>query len=184
MSDIVKDQEAKMKKSLENTQKVLASLRTGRASPQILDGITVEYYGSSVPLKQLATITVPEPRQLLLQPFDKSAAGEIEKAIQKSDLGIQPRQEGGMIRLILPQPTEERRKELVKVARKSAEEGKVAVRNIRREGLDSLKKDEESKTISQDAHKQLEDRIQKLTDKFTKEIDEMLKGKEQEILTL
>lgn len=184
MPDIVKDQEDKMKKSIENTQRTLASLRTGRASPQILDSITVEYYGAAVPLKQLATITVPEPRQLLLQPFDKGAAVEIEKAIQKSDLGIQPRIEGGVIRLILPQPTEERRKELVKVARKSAEEGKIAIRNIRRDGIDAVKKDGENKSLSEDARKQMEDRIQKLTDRFTKEIEDMLKGKEQEILTL
>ena len=173
-----------MKKTVETTQKTFASLRTGRASPSLLDTITVEYYGSPVPLKQLANITVPESRQLLLQPFDKGAIANIEKAIQKSDLGIQPKVEGASIRLILPQLTEERRKDLVKIARKSAEEGKVAIRNIRRDGLDALKNGKGDGKLSEDAQKQLEEQIQKITDKFSKEIDTLLKTKEEEIMTL
>ena len=173
-----------MKKSLESTRKYFASMRTGRASPGILDSITVEYYGTTVPLKQLANVSVPEPRQLMVQPYDKGSIADIEKAIMKSDLGIQPRTEGGVIRLPLPQLTEERRKELVKLAKKAAEEGKVSLRNIRRDGHEAAKGGVGGEKVSEDAKKQLEEKIQKLTDKYSKEIDDLTKNKEEEILTL
>ncbi len=140
MQDVIKDSEHKMKTAIEVVKKNFAAVRTGRANPALLDHVKVSYYGADVPLKQLASVSAPQTRMLQVTPFDKNSAKDIEKAILTSDLGVNPRQEGGVIRIFLPEPTEERRKELVKVIKKEAEEGKIAVRNVRREAIETLKK--------------------------------------------
>ena len=145
MQDAVKESEAKMKKAIEVLKKNFVAVRTGRANPALLDHINVDYYGAPVPLKQLASISVPESRQLLISPFDKNSAQESEKAILTSDLGINPRREAGVIRLMLPDMSEERRKQLVKVIKKESEDAKVAIRNVRREANDALKKQKNEK---------------------------------------
>src|SRR5256885_12288138 len=166
-------------KSVEHARNEFTTVRTGRASSGLLDRITVDYCGTPTPLKQLATINVPEPRMLTIQPFDPSSIKSIEKAIQESDLGLQPSNDGKLIRLPMPQPTEERRKALVKVVRKIAEEGKVAVRNDRRDAVHHLK---ELKDVGSDDERRAEDNVQKLTDEHTKTIDDLLKHKEAEIM--
>src|SRR6476469_7753312 len=170
---------SRMDKSVEHARNEFSTVRTGRASSGLLDRITVDYYGTSTPLKQLATINVPEPRMLTIQPFDPTSIKAIEKAIQKSDRGLTPSNDGKVIRLPMPQPTEERRKELVKVVRKIAEEGKVAVRNVRRDAVHHLK---ELKDVGSDDERRAEDNVQKLTDEHTKTIDDLLKHKEAEIM--
>ncbi len=182
VKDILIDAEERMKKSIEHLRTDLASLRAGRANPAMLDKIMVDYYGEPTPINQLANITVPEARLLIIQPWDKSSIAEIEKAVLKSDLGINPNNDGNVIRIAIPQLTEERRKDLVKVVKKRAEENRVAIRNIRREANDMLKSSEKDKLISEDENKKGMDDIQKLTDKFIKEVDIILQAKEKDIM--
>jgi ribosome recycling factor len=182
MPDIIKDAEDKMKKAVENAKKNFAGVRTGRASASLLDHITVEYYGTHVPLKQLASVAVPEPRLIVVQPYDKNSAKMIEKAIQTSDVGINPISEGGRIRLPMPPLTEERRRDLVKLVKKEAEEARVSLRNIRRDAIAHLKKQKEEKHISEDMEKNQEEATQKLVEKYSAEIDTLLKNKESEIM--
>src|ERR671922_38275 len=181
IEDFLADATRRMDKSIESTRQEFNSVRTGRASAALLDRVQVDYYGTPTPLKQLATINVPEPRMLTIQPFDPSSVKAIEKAIQESDLGLTPSNDGKMIRLPMPQPNEERRKELVKVVRKLAEEGKVAVRNIRRDVMHHLQELTRNHEIGDDDERRAEERVQKLTDEHTKTIDELLKHKEAEI---
>lgn len=173
--------EEKMEKSLQNTRTDFQSIRTGRANPALLHRIHVEYYGTETPLQQLATISVPEARMLVIQPFDKNALAEIDKAIQKSDLGITPTNDGKVLRLNIPPLTEERRREYVKVAKKIAEEGKVAVRNIRRDTIDQIKKLEKD-GLPQDSSKDFQGEVQELTDKYIAKIDKAVEEKEAEIM--
>ena len=182
MQDAVKESESKMLKAIEVLKRNFAGVRTGRANPALLDHVNVNYYGAAVPLKQLASVSVPEPRQLLITPYDKNASPEIEKAILTSDLGINPKREAGAIRLMLPEPSEERRKELVKKVKKEAEEAKVAVRNVRREANESLKKQKSKKEITEDDEKVLDKKVQDLTNKYCAEIDKLLSAKEKEIM--
>lgn len=182
MQDAIRESEAKMKKAVDALKKNFAGVRTGRANPALLDHINVNYYGAPVPLKQIASISVPEPRQLLITPYDKNASQDIEKAIMTSDLGINPKREANVIRLMLPEPSEERRKDLVKMIKKESEEAKVAVRNVRREGIDSLKKQKSSKAITEDDEKTQDKKVQELTDKYCKEIDALLAAKEKEVM--
>ena len=172
----------KMEQAVAHLKEELAGIRTGRAAPGLLNRITVEYYGTPVPLNQLAGISVPEPRLLQVQPFDKTAISAIEKAIQSSDLGITPSNDGQVIRLAFPQLTEERRKELVKQVHHRAEEGRVAVRNVRRHAKDDMEKLERDGAISEDDLMRGEKDLQKLTDRFVSEIDEIQQHKEKELL--
>jgi ribosome recycling factor len=172
----------KMEQAVAHLKEELAGIRTGRAAPALLNRITVEYYGTPVPLNQLAGISVPEPRLLQVQPFDKTAISAIEKAIQTSDLGITPSNDGQVIRLAFPQLTEERRKELVKQVHHRAEEGRVAVRNVRRHAKDEMEKLEHDGAISEDDLMRGEKELQKLTDRFVAEIDEIQQHKEKELL--
>lgn len=175
------DAKDKMHKAILHLKEEMGSIRTGRASPALLSRITVDYYGATVPLQQLASITVPEPRTLMVQPFDKNSIQSIEKALQASDLGITPSNDGQVIRLNIPQLTEERRKELIRVVHGRAEEGRVAVRNVRRHQKDELEKLEKDHAISEDDLKRAEKDLQKLTDQFISEVDEILVHKEQEL---
>ncbi len=179
---IYKDVDGKMKKSIEHLKKDLNSIRTGRASVSLLEGINVDYYGEPTPLNQMATISVPESRLLTIQPWDPTLLEKVEKAILQSDLGLTPSNDGKIIRVSVPMLTEERREQLVKLVKKIAEESKVAVRNIRREGNESLKAMEKSKDISQDDYHKAMDRVQKITDGFVTDVDEIINGKEQEIM--
>lgn len=163
-------------------RKEFGKVRTGRASTALLEGIVVEYYGATTPLNQLATLSAPEPRLLVIQPFDRSAIGEIEKAILKSDLGLTPTNDGKIIRVPIPQLTEERRKELVKHVRRIAEEFRVSVRNHRRVAIEHLKESEKKKELTADDFKHGQDRVQKLTDESIARVDRVLKGKEEEIM--
>jgi ribosome recycling factor len=172
----------KMEQAVAHLREDLASIHTGRAAPAVLHRITVEYYGTPVPLNQLANVNVPEPRLLQVQPFDKNAIGAIEKAIQSSDLGITPSNDGNVIRLAFPPLTEERRKELVKQVHHRAEDGRVAVRNVRRHTKEELEKLERDGGISEDDLIRAEKELQKLTDRFVAEIDEMQSHKEQELM--
>ena len=178
----MRDAEHKMDQALTHMKDDLAGIRTGRAAPAVLNRVTVEYYGTPVPLNQLAGVTVPEPRLLQVQPFDKSAIGAIEKAIMSSDLGITPNNDGNVIRLAFPPLTEERRKELVKQVHHRAEEGRVAVRNVRRHAKDEMEKLEHDGAISEDDLARAEKDLQKLTDRFVAEIDEIQGHKEQELM--
>lgn len=183
MHELVTRAEESMEKAVEHLAKDLASIRTGRATPALLDRITVEYYGTQTPINQLATISVPESRVLLIQPWDKSAVAGIERAIMKSDLGITPASDGTVLRLVLPQPTQERRQELVRMVRKKAEEGRVAIRNVRRDTNEGLKAQQKKDGgISEDELKRLQGEVQKLTDKYIKEVDNVLAVKEKEIM--
>ena len=174
--------ENKMGKTIAALQADLGAIRAGRANPAILDKVTVEYYGVATPIQQVGTVAVPEPRTITIQPWDASILGEIEKAILKSDVGINPNNDGKMIRLNFPPLTEERRKELVKGISKRGEEAKVAVRNIRRDALEGFKKQKKDGEITEDDLKNLETKIQKLTDKFVAEVDSVVAAKEKEIL--
>jgi ribosome recycling factor len=178
IDDLIQDATRRMDKSVESMHAELNTIRTGRASAALLDRVQVDYYGQKTPLKQLATINVPEPRMLTVQPFDPNAMRDIERAIQESDLGLNPSNDGKIIRLPIPQLTEERRAELVKVARQIAEEGRVAVRNVRRDVIHHLK-DEEA--VGADDERRAEERVQKLTDEHVHKIDDLLKRKEAEI---
>ncbi len=182
LKELVAQQEARMNKTIETLKHEFASIRTGRASVALLDKVMVDYYGTPSPINQVANISVPEPRMILVAPWDKGMIGAIEKAILQSDLGLNPGNDGAQIRLAIPQLTEERRKEIVKVVSKKAEEAKVAVRNIRRDANEMLKKEEKAKTITEDDSKDGLDRIQKLTDKKIKQIDELKDVKEKDVL--
>jgi len=178
----MKDAEHKMDQAAAHLKDDLAGIRTGRATPAVLSRVTVEYYGTQVPLNQLAGVTVPEPRLLQVQPFDKTAISSIEKAIQSSDLGITPNNDGNVIRLAFPPLTEERRRELVKQVHARAEDGRVAVRNVRRHAKDELEKLEHDGDISQDDLARAEKDLQKVTDRFVAEIDQIQGHKEQELM--
>lgn len=182
--EIYKDTRSRMKKSVEAMKKDFMGIRTGRATPAILDTIKVEAYGQEMAIKQLASISIPEPRMIVIQPWDKSVIGDIEKAILKSDLGINPINDGKLLRLVFPPLTEERRKELVKVVKKRAEEAKISVRNVRRDSIDFLKEMEKEGDISEDDLHRGEDEIQRITDDFTDEIDRILEAKEKEIMEI
>jgi len=172
----------KMDHTIESLKKEFASIRTGRASLALLDGIKVDYYGTPTPLQQLASLSIPESRQIAIQPWEQKIIPDIEKAIMKSDLGITPTNDGKVIRINIPVLTEERRKQLVKVVKKNAEDAKVAVRNIRRDTNEGIKKLEKEKKLSEDDTKKYLDEIQKLTDYYIKKIDEILQHKEKEIM--
>ena len=180
--EILNESEGNMKKTIEAVKKEFASLRAGRATPALLDKIMVNYYGTPTPINQLANISVPEARLLIIQPWDKGAFAEIERAIMKSDLGITPASDGTVIRLAVPQLNQERRTELLKVIKKKAEEGRVAVRNLRRDINDKLKSEQKDGALTEDELKRNQEEVQKLTDKYIKEIDGMLANKEQEIM--
>jgi ribosome recycling factor len=175
---------AKMEKTLSSLKTDLNKIRTGRASLALFDDIRVDYYGTPTPLNQMATLSIPEPRLITVQPWDASIIGEIEKAILKSELGVTPANDGKIIRITIPRLTEERRKELVKVVKKMAEGAKVAIRNIRREANDQLKGWEKNKKISQDQLHQWMDKVQKSTDQFIERVDSVLAAKEKEILEI
>ena len=176
--------EDKMKKTLVALGNDYAGLRAGRANPAVLDRLRVDYYGASSKINEVAAVSVPEPRMLMIQPWDVTLVKEIEKAILASDIGITPSNDGKVIRLSFPQPTEERRKELAKEAKKLGEDAKVAVRNVRRDALDKFKKQEKAKEITEDEMKSIETDVQKLTDKYTAEIDKMVAEKEKEIMVV
>ncbi len=183
MDERIKVYEEKMQKTVDFLASEFATIRAGRANPHVLDKIKVDYYGTPTPLQQVGNITVPEPRMIQIAPWEKTLIKEIEKAIMMSDLGITPSNDGSVIRLVFPELTEERRKDLVKDVKKKGEENKVAVRNVRRDGNDAFKK--LAKTdVSEDEIKQLEEQLQKLTDKFIKTIDGMIDEKSKEILTV
>ncbi|GED70206.1 ribosome-recycling factor [Brevibacillus reuszeri] len=179
---VLKDMEDRMNKAINTLKKDLSSLRAGRANPAMLDRVLVDYYGSPTPISQLANISVPEPRMLIIQPWDKAALKEIDRALQQSDLGISPSNDGVVIRMVIPPLTEERRKDLVKLAGKSGEDSKVAIRNIRRDANDDIKKLEKAATISEDESRRHQESIQKTTDKFIAEVDKIVKDKEKDIL--
>lgn len=173
----------KMVKAVDHLAFDFSTIRAGRANPHVLDKIRVDYYGTPTPIQQVGNVTVPEPRMIQIAPWEKSLIKDIEKAIMTSDIGITPSNDGAVIRLVFPELTEERRKDLVKDVKKKGEEGKVAIRNIRRDGNDAFKKLAKTE-VSEDEIKQLEDELQKLTDKFVKEIDKLVDEKSKEILTV
>jgi ribosome recycling factor len=182
IDELLGDAQRRMDKTVEATQHEFNTVRTGRASAALLDRITVDYYGQQTPVKQLATINVPEPRLLTIQPFDPSSLKQIERALLESDLGISPSNDGKLIRLPIPQLTEERRKELVKIVRHLAEEGRVAIRNVRRDVMHDLKELARDGEVGDDEEHRAEDRLQKVTDDHVHRIDDLLKKKEEEIL--
>jgi ribosome recycling factor len=182
IGQIMDDGKARMEEVIVRTKKAFASVRTGRANPALLDRIMVSYYGTPTPLNQMASVSVPEPRMLVITPWDKSSIKDIEKAILTSDLGLVPNNDGSVIRLAIPPLTEERRKELVRLVRKDAEDHRVAVRNIRRDLNEAANKLEKDGEISEDDLRRAQDDIQKLTDRFIEQIDELLKAKEKEIM--
>ena len=184
MSDFVKDAEVKMQKSVEAVKADFSSVRAGRANASVLDRVQVEYYGSLTPLNQVASISSPDPRQLVIQPWDSSLLREIEKAILTSELGINPQNDGKVIRLTFPQLTEERRKELTKQVHKYAEGGKVAVRNIRRDVMDKIKAAKKMSEITEDDAKDYEKKLQDVTDKYVKKLDELAAEKEKELMSV
>ena len=182
MEALLKDTAAKMTRSIESFRKELGKIRTGRASFSLLDGVKVDYYGTLTPLQQVGTLSVPESRLITVTPWDAKMIGPIEKAIQAAGLGLNPSSDGKVVRVPIPPLTEERRKELVKLVKKMAEDARVAVRNVRREAIERTKEKEKKKEISEDAMKRGQERIQKETDAFVKKIDDILKAKEQEIM--
>ena len=184
MDERIQKYEEKMKKTLASLEAELTTIRAGRANPHILDKLTVDYYGSPTPFQQVANITVPEARMIQIQPWESSLIKGIEKAILTSDLGLNPSNDGKIIRLIFPELTEERRKELVKDIKKKGEAAKVAVRNIRRDANDAYKKLKKEEDVSEDEIKELEDKIQKLTDKYIKDVDAAVENKGKEIMTV
>ncbi|KSU62543.1 ribosome recycling factor [[Bacillus] enclensis] len=179
---IIANAKERMTKAIQTFSRELASIRAGRANASLLDKITVDYYGAPTPVNQLAGISIPEARMLVIQPYDKSALGDIEKAILKSDLGITPTSDGNILRIVVPALTEERRKELVKLVKKEAEDAKVAIRNIRRDANDDLKKKEKNGDITEDDLRGYSDDVQKATDESIAKIDNIAKEKEKEIL--
>ena len=182
IDELIQDGTRRMDKSIEATHEHFNSVRTGRASASLLDRIAIDYYGQPTPLKQLATINVPEPRLLTIAPFDPGSLKAIDKALQESDLGLTPSNDGKTIRLPIPQLTEERRKELVKIVRQMAEEGRVAIRNVRRDVMSDLKELVQNGDVGDDEERRAEERVQKLTDEHVKKIDDLLKHKEAEIM--
>lgn len=178
----LKDADGKMTKAVDATRSEFASVRTGRATPALLDRLHVEAYGAAVPLKQVASVSTPDARSLQITAFDRNTVGDIRKAIEKSDLGLTPNVDGSTIRLSIPPLTEDRRKDLVKVVRKKAEDGKIAVRNVRHKIHDELKAELKDHKITEDESKRLQDQLQKLTDKHIKEIDSLVSVKEKEIM--
>lgn len=182
VKEIYSNHEEKMQKALDALRKEYSTLRAGRATTSLLDKINVDYYGSPTPVNQVANISVPEPRMIIIQPWEKNMLGVIEKAILKSDLGLTPNSDGAVIRLNIPQLTQERRTELVKVVHKKSEDARVAVRNLRRDANEAVKKVEKDKTISEDEAKKGQEDMQKLTDKYIKEIDKIMAAKEKEIM--
>lgn len=184
MSEQTKVFEEKMKKSVSNLNSELLTIRAGRANPHVLDKVTVEYYGAEVPINQVASVSTPEARIIAISPFDSTILKEIEKAINMSDIGINPNNDGKVIRLIFPELTEERRKELTKDVKKKGEDSKVAIRNIRRDAMDAVKKAEKANEITEDTLKNLEEEIQKLTDSNIAEIDKLVESKDKEIMSI
>lgn len=182
IKDIYVSHEEKMKKAIEALRREFVTLRAGRATPALLDKITVDYYGTPTPITQVANISVPEPRMITIQAWEKTMIAQIEKAILKSDLGLTPNSDGVVIRLNIPQLTQQRRTELVKVVHKKAEENRIAIRNLRRDANDIVKKLEKEKSISEDEAKKAQEDMQKLTDKYIKEVDQVMSAKEKEIL--
>ena len=184
IDEIYEDLKERMGKSIETLKREYSRLRTGRASSSLLDGIRVSYYNTPTPLNQMASIAVPEPRLIVIQPWDKTALGDIEKAILKSELGLTPMNDGKVIRITIPPLTEERRKDLVKVARKMAEDNKIAIRNIRRDANDMLKDLKNEKDISEDQLYRSQEEVQQITDEFISKVDEICAAKEKEILEI
>lgn len=184
IKEILSTAQTKMQKTIEVLRVDLASVRAGRASVSLLDKVMVEYYGTPTPVNQVASVTVPEPRMIVIQPWEKNLLKDIERAIMKSDLGLNPNSDGSVIRLNLPQLTEERRKELVKTVHKKAEDARVSIRNLRREANDYVKKAEKAKEITEDEAKKANDDIQKMTDKFIKEVDTVMEHKEKEVMEI
>ena len=182
ITKLLNEVEEKMKHSIDAAKKEFAGVRTGRANPGILDRVMVEYYNTLTPLNQLGSITVPDARTLLIQPWDKTAINAVEKAILKADLGLNPANDGTVIRIAIPPLTEERRKELVKLVKKEAEEKRVMVRNLRRDANERIKQMEKDKEISEDEARRAEDSVQKLTNKYIEQIDKLLEHKEKEIM--
>lgn len=182
IENVKKDAKSRMEKAVEVLRADLLKLRTGKATPALLDSVSVDYYGSAMPVKQVANVSAPEPRLLVIQPWEKNMLGEIEKAILKSDLGLNPTNDGIVIRIPIPQLTEERRRDLVKVAKKNAEDSKVAIRNIRRDANDRLKGAQKNGDISEDNMHDAQDDVQKLTDEYVKKIDDIAALKEKEIM--
>ena len=184
MDQKLKIYEEKMEKCVDYLASEFAAIRAGRANPNVLNKIRVDYYGTPTPIQQVANVSVPEPRMIQIAPWDRSLIKAIEKAIMTSELGINPNNDGSVIRLIFPEVTEERRKQLAKDVKKKGEEQKVAVRNVRRDGVDAVKKMEKASEITEDDRKDLEDQLQKLTDKFIKNIDKAVEEKTKEIMTV
>jgi ribosome recycling factor len=182
IADVITDTKTRMAKAIEATKHEFSSLRTGRASPALLEQIRVDYYGTPTPINQLATITVPEPRLLVVQPWDRKMVKDIERGILKSELGLVPSSDGTHVRVPIPSLTEERRKELVKIAHRHAEEGRVAIRNVRREAKEMIEKLEEDGDISEDDAKRGLDELQKLTDKYIADVEALLASKDKEIM--
>lgn len=182
LTELYQDTESKMDKTLESLGRELATIRTGRASLSILDGISLEYYGSQSPLNQVATLSVPESRLIVIQPWDPSVIKDIEKAIMRSDLGLTPNNDGKVIRIPIPPLTEERRMQLVKLVKKCGEEAKIAMRNIRRDAISDAKEFEKEKVISEDELHRAQDEIQKITDRLIEKVDELIEKKEKEVL--
>ena len=184
MSERVKEYSDKMAKTIDHLQNEYATVRAGRANPHVLDKLRVDYYGTPTPIQQVGNVSVPDPRTIQIQPWEKNILKDIEKAIQASDIGINPTNDGNVIRLVFPELSEERRKDLAKEIKKKGEDAKVAVRNIRRDGNDAFKKLTKAEDLSEDEVKDLEDELQKLTDKYIKEIDSMVDTKSKEIMTV
>jgi len=182
IEDVLKETESKMKKAVAALERDLGGVRTGRASARLVDNVKVDYYGTPTPLNQVASITVPEARLILIQPWEKSLTPTIEKAILKSDLGLNPSTQGNVIRLQIPELTEERRKDLVKVVRKKVEDGRIAVRNVRRQALETFREMQKEKEISEDEEKRAEKQLQEITDKYIANVDETGKLKEEEVM--
>ncbi len=182
VNDVLDHAKDRMGKAEDALKRELATIRTGRASPALVDHVRVDYYGTATPISQLATVAAPEARLLTIQPWDRKALGAIEKAIQKSDLGLNPANDGSIIRLVIPQLTEQRRKELTKLVQRRVEEARVAVRNIRRDGQDELKKSERAKEVSEDEHRRGADQLQKITDQTIASLERVGQQKEAELL--
>lgn len=182
VNTVMKETKARMEKTLDATKHDFSTVRTGKANPQLLDSVQVDMYGSKMPLNQVATISAPEPAMITIQPWDKNALQPIEKAIQKSDLGLNPSNDGNMIRIVIPPLNEERRKEFVKLIKKMAEDGRIAVRNHRRDAIETLRKAEKDKEISEDDSRRLQKEVQELTDSYIEKVDEAVESKEAEIM--
>ena len=184
IDEIQLESEERMANSVEHTREELVTIRTGRANPSMFNGVVAEYYGVPTPITQMSSISVPEPRMLLIKPYEQSMMGEIENAIRNSDLGVNPTNDGQVLRVTIPQLTEERRRELTRVVRAEGEDAKVAVRNLRRDANDSLKNLVKDKEISEDEERRYQEVVQKLTDKFVAEIDDLIARKEEEVMTV